>query len=91
MNNIVVTNKQNQTINVNNQSNTQGLALATSHNITVVSVDGVEYKAGENILIENNTISVITTNEVEQDNTRPITSAGVDMVVGNINVLLETI
>ena len=91
MNNIVVTNKQNQTINVNNQSNTQGLGLENSHDITVVSVDGVEYKAGENILIENNTISVQTTNKIEENNTKPITSAAVYTEVGNISVLLQTI
>lgn len=52
---------------------------------------GIAYKAGDNIKIENNVISVITTNNVEQNNTKPITSAGVYTTVGNINELLKTI
>ena len=46
---------------------------------------------GDNIQIKNNVISVITTSDVEGDNTRPITSAGVYATVGNINELLKTI
>ena len=49
------------------------------------------YEAGDNILIKNNKISVITTDEAKQNNTKPITSAGVYNIVGNINALLETI
>ena len=49
-------------------------------------------KAGENINItDDGYISVVTTNEVEEDNTKPITSAAVYTEVGNINVLLKTI
>ena len=46
---------------------------------------------GDNIKIENGVISVLTTNEVKQDNTRPLTSAGAYVVVGNIEVLLSQI
>nr|DAF27029.1 MAG TPA: hypothetical protein [Caudoviricetes sp.] len=46
---------------------------------------------GDNIEIKDNVISVITTNDVEGDNTKPITSAGVYTIVGNINVLLQII
>jgi len=53
---------------------------------------GAPCKAGENIEIdEDGAISVITTDEAEKDNTRPITSAGVYLQIGNINALLETI
>lgn len=52
---------------------------------------GVTYEAGENILIKNNRISVLTADEAEQDNTRPITSAAVHTQLGNIQALLETI
>jgi hypothetical protein len=38
-----------------------------------------------------NVLSVNRANEVEQDNTLPITSAAVFAEVGNINALLETI
>ena len=57
----------------------------------VVYTGGTEYEAGDNIKIENNIISVITTNDAEQDNTTPMTSAGVYTQLGNINVLLGTI
>ncbi len=49
-------------------------------------------KVGDNLLISNDgKLSVDTANSVEQDNTRPITSAAVHTEVGNINALLETI
>lgn len=47
--------------------------------------------AGNNIEIVDNVISVQTAPNVEQDNTKPITSAAVYTEVGNINVLLQTI
>lgn len=40
---------------------------------------------------ETNTLSVDTADAVEQDNTRPITSAAVFTTVGNIEILLGTI
>ena len=47
---------------------------------------------GENLTIdENGRLSVETTDGVSEDNTRPITSAGVYVVVGNIEALLKTI
>lgn len=49
------------------------------------------YVAGDHINITGNVISVITTDAAEQDNTTPITSAGVYTQIGNINVLLGTI
>lgn len=53
--------------------------------------ESAQYVAGDNISITGNVISVITTDEAELDNTRPITSAGVYTQIGNINVLLSTI
>lgn len=50
-----------------------------------------ELIAGENIKIKNNIISVLTTDNAEEDNTRPITASGVYTIVGNIDVLLKTI
>lgn len=47
--------------------------------------DGLKYDPGSNIL------SVDTTDVPEQDNTKPITSAGVYTTLGNIDVLLGTI
>ena len=47
---------------------------------------------GDNLKIDaEGRLSVDTANEAEQDNTRPITSAAVHTVVGNIEVLLESI
>lgn len=51
----------------------------------------VDLHAGENIDITDNVISVLTTNNAEKDNTRPITSAGVNTIVGNIDILLKLI
>ena len=49
-------------------------------------------KVGNNLEIaDDGTLSVNTTNEMESDNTLPITSAGVYATVGNIEVLLKTI
>ena len=49
-------------------------------------------KVGNNLIIsEDGTLSVDTTSEMSADNTRPITSAGVAVQVGNIQALLETI
>jgi hypothetical protein len=53
--------------------------------------ESAHYTAGDNIKIDGNVISVITTDAAEQDNTIPITSAGVYTQIGNINVLLSTI
>lgn len=49
-------------------------------------------RVGGNLKISaDGTLSVDTVAAVEQDNTRPITSAAVYTEVGNINALLETI
>lgn len=41
--------------------------------------------------MENGVLSVNTTDRMEQDNTQPMTSAGVYATVGNIEALLKTI
>lgn len=49
-------------------------------------------KVGENLSIaKDGLLSVDTTNNAEEDNTKPMTSAGVYTQLGNINVLLEKI
>ena len=45
----------------------------------------------ETLVIENGVLRVNTTDLAVQDNTRPITSSGVYVIVGNINSLLELI
>lgn len=41
--------------------------------------------------VESNALKVNTTDNAEQDNTKPITSSGVYTLLGNINVLLSHI
>lgn len=49
-------------------------------------------KVGKNLAIsEDGVLSVITTDTAQQDNTKPITSAGVYTLAGNIEVLLAAL
>lgn len=49
-------------------------------------------KIGENLEVdETGALNVLTTNDAEQDNTKPMTSAGVYTQLGNINILLQKI
>lgn len=53
---------------------------------------GIYFTTDETLVLdENNVLRVNTTDVAEADNTQPITSAGVQMIVGNINAILETI
>lgn len=53
---------------------------------------GTRYIIGHGLsLTENNTLSVNTVNDFEGDNTLPITAAGVQATVGNIEAILKTI
>lgn len=45
----------------------------------------------ETLIVENGVLRVNTINEVQQDNTQPITSAAVYTTVGNISAILDTI
>lgn len=68
--------------------------LQADLNIQFYSGEGAPaYKIGNGLKLdaETNTLSVDTANAVEQDNTRPVTSAAVFTTVGNIEVLLGTI
>ena len=56
-----------------------------------VQSDTGSYIAGDNIDITDGVISVLTTNSVTEDGTRPITSGGVYNIVGNIEAILQTI
>lgn len=59
--------------------------IATSEKAGIVTV-------GKNLSItKDGVLSVDTTDSAEQDNTKPITSAGVNLVVGNINAILAII
>lgn len=52
---------------------------------------GVRFETDETLILIDGVLSVNTTNDMEQDNTLPITSAGVFATVGNIEALLKTI
>lgn len=54
---------------------------------------GTKYQIGNGLILDakTNTLSVDTADAVERDNTKPITSAGVYLEIGNINALLATI
>ena len=56
-----------------------------------INTTGIAFTTDETLTLENNVLSVNTTNDATQDNTLPITSAGVNTIVGNINALLGTI
>lgn len=66
-------------------SATSGATPATKEKLGIIQV-------GENLKItEGGVLSVDTTNEANEDNTKPITSAGVFTQVGNIEVLLAAL
>lgn len=68
--------------------------LQADLNIQFYSGEGTPaYKIGNGLKLdaETNTLSVDTADAVEQDNTRPVTSAAVFTTVGNIEILLGTI
>ena len=46
---------------------------------------------GNTLINRSGTLCVNTTDDAEQDNTRPITSSGVHVICGNINALLQAI
>lgn len=52
---------------------------------------GKEVEIGCGLKLEDNVLSVDTADKVEQDNTKPVTSAAVYTVVGNINAILESL
>lgn len=49
------------------------------------------YIIGDGLKLEGRRLSVDTATTVDEDNTKPITSAAVFTEIGNINALLETI
>lgn len=53
--------------------------------------DGESYQIGSGLKVVDGTLMVDTVNQVEEDNTLPITSAAVYTTVGNIDALLQTI
>lgn len=52
---------------------------------------GIQFRTDETLTLQDGVLSVNTTDLMEQDNTLPITSAGVYATIGNIEALLKTI
>lgn len=52
---------------------------------------GVDFEPGNALELKDGVLNVRTTGDAEQDNTLPITSAGVHTIVGNIGAILDTI
>lgn len=52
---------------------------------------GVQFETDSTLTLKDGVLSVNTTDQMEQDNTLPMTSAGVYATVGNIEALLKTI
>lgn len=50
-----------------------------------------QFDLDETLTLKNGTLSVNTTNDIEEDNSLPITSSAVYTTVGNIEILLKTI
>lgn len=55
------------------------------------SGQNVDFRTDETLILKDGILSVNTTDQMEQDNTLPMTSAGVFATVGNIEALLATI
>ena len=71
-----------------------GTAPDSNGNVEITIPDSggnANFQVDETLKLENGILSVNTTNDMEQDNTLPITSAGVFATVGNIESMLKTI
>ena len=51
----------------------------------------VPYKIGDGLKVVNSTLMVDTADAVQEDNTRPVTSAAVYVEIGNIEALLAAL
>lgn len=69
------------------------LVAAINEALTKGGGGGTKYKIGNGLTLdaETNTLAVDTADAVERDNAKPVTSAAVYTVVGNINALLATL
>ena len=75
----------------NGVSETQ-IAAAVDRYLEEHPIDsGINFKPGNALSLEDGVLNVRTTDTAEADNTLPITSSGVNMIVGNIGAILDTI
>lgn len=88
---ITMTDGSSYTFTVTNGSGGSGGGGGADVPIASETVAGI-VRVGENLKISaDGVLSVDTATAVEEDNTRPITSAAVQTTVGNIEILLKTI
>lgn len=66
-------------------------SFAVNHGTGGSGGGGMNFSIDETLTLQDGVLSVNTTDLMEQDNTLPITSAGVYSTVGNIEALLKTI
>lgn len=59
--------------------------------VKVAGGGGLGYAIGDGLKVEGNVLSVDTAQKVEEDNTRPVTSAAVYVEIGNIEALLAAL
>lgn len=52
---------------------------------------GVDFETDKTLILKDGILSVNTADVVEEDNTLPVTSAAVHVVVGNVGAILDTI
>lgn len=66
--------------------------LVAAINEAMTKGGGAEpFETDNTLILEGGILRVNTTDVAEKDNTQPITSAGVDTIVGNIGAILDTI
>lgn len=70
---------------------TPGALDAELGGVKVVGGGGLDYVIGSGLKVEGNVLSVDTAQRVEEDNTRPVTSAAVYVEIGNIEALLAAL
>ena len=88
---ITMTDGSSYTFTVTNGSGGGGGGGSADVPIASETVAGI-VRVGENLKISaDGVLSVDTATSVEEDNTRPVTSAAVQTTVGNIEILLKTI
>lgn len=55
------------------------------------SDDGKSYEIGNGLKVTDNTLSVDVAKDFEGDNTRPVEAKFMETMIGNVEVLLQTI
>lgn len=73
-----------------NKPSINGVKLEGDKSLDELGIKEYTFKEGLKVNTKRE-VSVDVSNEVEEDNTKPITSAAVFTTVGNIDVLLKTI